>query len=75
MEGIEEIESAIDRLTPDDIRQLAKWLRKREASLVESALDAGYSAMALAADREREAFEWSEGLIGDMADNRQDAPG
>jgi hypothetical protein len=55
MEGIEEIESAIDRLTPGDIRQLAKWLRKRETRLEESALDAGYRAMASDADREREA--------------------
>ena len=74
MEGIEEIESAIDRLTPDDIRQLAKWLMERENRIEEPALEAGYRAMAQDADREREALEWSEGLIGDIADNRQDAP-
>ena len=37
--------------------------------VVEDALEEGYRAMAADEEREREAVEWSEGLIGDVADD------
>jgi hypothetical protein len=38
------------------------------AHVVDEQLDEGYRAMAMDEAREREAREWSEGLIGDVAD-------
>jgi predicted CopG family antitoxin len=37
----------------------------------EQDLEAGYKAMAADEERERDALEWSEGLIGDIADDRR----
>jgi hypothetical protein len=74
MNGIEEIEKAIDRLPPDDVRRIAKWLRDRESQRESPDLEAGYRSMAFDAEREREALEWSEGLIGDATGNAPDAP-
>lgn len=36
--------------------------------VVQDSLDEGYRAMAADEEQEREALEWSEGLIGDVAD-------
>ena len=36
--------------------------------LIESDLERGYLAMALDENREKEAYEWSESTIGDIAD-------
>jgi predicted CopG family antitoxin len=36
--------------------------------VIDSDLEAGYRAMAEDEEREAEAFEWSEAMIGDMAD-------
>jgi len=36
--------------------------------VVQASLDEGYRAMAADEEQEREALEWSEGLIGDVAD-------
>lgn len=35
-------------------------------------MDAAYAAMAADEDREREALEWSEAVVGDLADLRGD---
>ncbi len=35
--------------------------------IIDTSLDEGYRAMALDEEREREALEWSEGTIGDVA--------
>jgi len=37
--------------------------------VVQQDLDAAYAEMAADEEREREAMEWSEGLIGDVADD------
>jgi predicted CopG family antitoxin len=37
--------------------------------VIEQALDEAYAAMATDEEREREALEWAEGLIGDVADD------
>lgn len=42
--------------------------------VAESSLDASYREMSLDADREREADEWTEGLIGDSLPGGQLAP-
>jgi hypothetical protein len=39
--------------------------------VVQDSLDEGYRAMAADEEQEREALEWSEGLIGDVADEPQ----
>ncbi len=39
-----------------------------EEAVYEGSLDEGYRAMAADEEREREALEWSEGLVGDVAD-------
>lgn len=36
--------------------------------VVSAAIEEGYRAMALDEEREREALEWAEGTIGDVAD-------
>lgn len=36
--------------------------------VVEGSLEAAYAAMAADEERERAAMEWSEGLVGDVAD-------
>jgi hypothetical protein len=74
MHGVEEIESAIERLPPEDIKRIAKWLRERESQRESSDLDAEYRSMALDVEREREALEWSEGVIGDAIGIVPDAP-
>ena len=73
MSGLEEIVQAIDRLPPEDIERIAQWLCDRESRRHNEDLSAAYRAMALDAEREREALEWSEGLIGDLAADRPDA--
>jgi hypothetical protein len=52
-------------LPPEDIRRIAQWLRDRENRRQDERLDTAYSGMAL--DTERDALEWSEGVIGDAA--------
>ncbi len=37
-------------------------------------LDSAYGEMAADEEREREALEWSEGLIGDLAEEKPGAP-
>ena len=39
--------------------------------VVDDFLEEGYRAMAADEEREREAAEWNEGLIGDVADDRR----
>ena len=39
--------------------------------VVDDFLEEGYRAMAADEEREREATEWNEGLIGDVADDRR----
>jgi hypothetical protein len=39
-----------------------------ERAVYKGSLDEGYRAMAADEEQEREALEWSEGLIGDVAD-------
>ena len=74
MQGVEEIESAIERLPPEDIRRIAKWLRERENRRESPDLNAEYRSMALDVEREHEALEWSEGVIGDAIGVVPDAP-
>jgi hypothetical protein len=74
MNGLEEIEEAIDRLPLEDIRRIAQWLRDREKKRQDECLGTAYREMALDTEREREALEWSEGVIGDIAKGRPDAP-
>jgi hypothetical protein len=52
-------------LPPEDIRRIAQWLRDRENRRQDERLDTAYSEMALDTERERDALEWSEGVIGD----------
>jgi hypothetical protein len=73
MSGLEEIEQAIDRLPPEDIERIAQWLRDRESRRRDEDLSAAYREMALDSERERDALEWSEGLIGDLVADRPDA--
>ena len=46
------------------------WERTRQ----DEYLGTAYREMALDTERERDALEWSEGLIGDIATGRPDAP-
>src|ERR1700683_3981530 len=62
MNGLEEIEGAIDRLPPEETRRIAQWLRDRESRRQDEYLGAAYSEMALDTERERNALEWSEGI-------------
>jgi hypothetical protein len=73
MSGLEEIEQAIDRLPPEDIERIAQWLRDREIRRRNEDLSDAYREMALDSERERDALEWSEGLIGDIVADRRDA--
>jgi hypothetical protein len=50
-------------LPPEDIRRIAQWLRDRENRRQEERLDVAYREMALDTERERDALEWSEGVI------------
>ena len=70
MNGVEEIKEAIDRLPPEDFRRIAQWFRDRE----NERLGIAYREMSLDAERERDALEWSEGLIGDVAVDLPNAP-
>jgi len=67
MNGLEEIEEAIDRLPREDVRRIAQWLRDRENRRQDESLDSAYREMAQDTEREREALEWSEGVVGDVA--------
>ena len=40
MELLEEIETVIERLPPEQFRQLAEWLRERDQQLWDAQLDA-----------------------------------
>lgn len=51
-------------------RRISRFLNDLARPHVSDAeLDKGYEAMAADEEREREALEWSEGLIGDAADD------
>ena len=51
-------------------RHISRFLNElAKPHVVEDALEEGYRAMAADEEREREAVEWSEGLIGDVADD------
>ena len=51
-------------------RHISRFLNElAKPHVVEDALEEGYRAMAADEEREREAAEWSEGLIGDVADD------
>jgi hypothetical protein len=39
MKGIEEIENAIDRLSPEEFRRIAQWFREREQKQWDEQLD------------------------------------
>jgi hypothetical protein len=39
MKGIEEIEDAIDRLSPEEFRRIAQWFREREQKQWDEQLD------------------------------------
>ncbi len=71
---MKEIEEAIDRLPLEDIRRIAQWLRDREKTRQGECLGTAYREMALDTERERDALEWSEGVIGDIATDRPDVP-
>jgi hypothetical protein len=71
--GLGEIEDAIDRLPPEDIRRIAQGLRDRKKKRQDECLGTAYREMALDTERERDALEWSEGVI-DAAADRPNAP-
>jgi hypothetical protein len=51
-------------------RNISRFLNDlARAHVISEDLDAGYGAMALDEAREHEACDWSEGLIGDLADD------
>ena len=51
-------------------RHISRFLNElANPQVVEDAFEEGYRAMAADEEREREAAEWSEGLIGDVADD------
>jgi hypothetical protein len=51
-------------------RHISRFLNElAKPHVVEDALEDGYRAMAADEEREREALEWSEGLISDVADD------
>ena len=54
-------------IVPTELADLVREEAERLASLQEGGLLAGYREMANDRDREMEAQEWSEGLIGDAA--------
>jgi len=47
----------------------------KTAQVAQRRLEEAYRAMAADEAREKEALEWSEGLIDDMADDPADDPG
>jgi hypothetical protein len=49
-------------------RMRTKFTITVEGAVYQGSLDEGYRAMAADEEREREAREWSEGLVGDVAD-------
>jgi predicted CopG family antitoxin len=51
-------------------RHISRFLNElAKPHVVEDALEEGYRAMAADEEREREATEWSESLIADVADD------
>ncbi len=53
-------------------RRISRFLNDlARAHVVQRGLEEGYRAMAADEEREREALEWAEGLIGDVADERR----
>jgi hypothetical protein len=50
-------------------RRISRFLN--DLHFVHRELEDGYRAMATDEEREREALEWAEGLIGDVADERR----
>jgi hypothetical protein len=44
MERLEEIESAIERLSPNQFRQLAEWLHSRDQQVWDEQMDADSAA-------------------------------
>lgn len=51
-------------------RHISRFLNElAKPHVVQDALDDGYRAMAADEEREREATEWIEGLISDVADD------
>lgn len=57
-------QSLHDQVRPDRISEFIEDL-VRPHLITEDDLEAGYRAMAADVEREREATEWAEGLIGD----------
>ena len=58
-------------VVPDELADTILGAAKQLASGDDPRLLAGYEAMAADADREKEAEEWIEGLIGDNGDSSQ----
>lgn len=53
-------------------RRISRFLAElARPHAVRDGLEAAYAEMAADEEREHEAMEWSEGLIGDVADARQ----
>jgi siroheme synthase (precorrin-2 oxidase/ferrochelatase) len=53
-------------------RRISRFLNDlARPHVVHRELEDGYRAMAADEEREREALEWAEGLIGDVADERR----
>jgi predicted CopG family antitoxin len=51
-------------------RHISRFLNElAKPHVVDAALEEGYLAMAADEVREREAMQWTEGLIGDVADD------
>jgi predicted CopG family antitoxin len=51
-------------------RHISRFLNElANPHVVDAALEEGYLAMAADEAREREALQWTEGLIGDVADD------
>lgn len=55
-------------LVPEELENKVLEAAERLARGGHEALKAGYAEMARDEEHEREAFEWSEGLIGDQSD-------
>ena len=51
-------------------RHISRFINElAKPHVVEEALEEGYRAMAADEEREREAMEWAEGMISDVADD------
>ena len=57
-------------ILPDELTDAVRVALSHVGKSEEDALAAGYAAMAADSDREREAKEWVEGLIGDAIEAR-----